>query len=136
MTSFIIDLHNKCAYIYYKTEVAHYDRNSGSHISGMVAQACRTGGSLEHRLFIYEQQLDLCERHQQERELSILQLRDVRHNMKNNLVSILAYAENGDNEKIIGFVNEIMEEGGIKTSTVTNSGTFLWIDSASNLTKR
>lgn len=52
MTSFIIDLHNKCAYIYYKTEVAHYDRNSGSHISGMVAQAYRTGGSLEHRLFI------------------------------------------------------------------------------------
>ena len=51
MTSFIIDLHNKCAYIYYKTEVAHYDRNSGSHISGMVAQAYRTGGSLEHRLF-------------------------------------------------------------------------------------
>ena len=41
--------------------------------------------------------------------------------MKNNLVSILAYAENGDNEKIIRFVNEIMEEGGIKTSTVTNS---------------
>lgn len=60
---------------------------------------------------VYEQQLDLCERHQQERELSMLQLRDVRHNMKNNLVSILAYAENGDNEKIIRFVNEIMEEG-------------------------
>ena len=68
---------------------------------------------------VYEQQLDLCERHQQERELSILRLRDMRHNMKNNLVSILAYAENGDNEKIIRFVNEIMEEGGIKTSTVT-----------------
>ena len=55
---------------------------------------------------VYEQQLDLCERHQQERELSILRLRDMRHNMKNNLVSILAYAENGDNEKIIRFVNE------------------------------
>ena len=77
---------------------------------------------------VYEQQLDLCERHQQERELSILQLRDVRHNMKNNLVSILAYAKNGDNEKIIRFVNEIMEEGGIKTSTVTNSGNIV-IDS-------
>ena len=77
---------------------------------------------------IYEQQLDLCERHQQERELSILRLRDMRHNMKNNLVSILAYAENGDNEKIIRFVNEIMEEGGIKTSTVTNSGNIV-IDS-------
>ena len=77
---------------------------------------------------VYEQQLDLCERHQQERELSILRLRDMRHNMKNNLVSLLAYAENGDNEKIIRFVNEIMEEGGIKTSTVTNSGNIV-IDS-------
>lgn len=77
---------------------------------------------------VYEQQLDLCERHQQERELSILRLRDMRHDMKNNLVSILAYAENGDNEKIIRFVNEIMEEGGIKTSTVTNSGNIV-IDS-------
>lgn len=77
---------------------------------------------------VYEQQLDLCERHQQERELSILRLRDMRHNMKNNLVSILTYAENGDNEKIIRFVNEIMEEGGIKTSTVTNSGNIV-IDS-------
>lgn len=57
---------------------------------------------------VYEQQLELCERHQQERELSTLQLRDARHNMKNNLVSILAYAENKEYEKIIGFVNEVM----------------------------
>ncbi len=46
--------------------------------------------------------------------------------MKNNLLSILAYAENGDNEKIIRFVNEIREEGGIKTSTVTNSGKYCY----------
>ena len=77
---------------------------------------------------VYEQQLELCERHQQERELSILQLRDIRHNMKNNLVSILAYAENGENEKIIKFVNDIMEEGGIKTYAITNSGNIV-IDS-------
>ena len=35
---------------------------------------------------VYEQQLELCERHQQEREVSMLQLRDAKHNMKNNLV--------------------------------------------------
>ena len=29
---------------------------------------------------VYEQQLELCERHQQERELSMLQLRDIKHN--------------------------------------------------------
>ena len=77
---------------------------------------------------VYEQQLELCERHQQEREISTLQLRDVRHNMKNNLVSILAYAENKECEKIIGFVNEIMEEGGVTISTITNSGNIV-IDS-------
>ncbi len=29
----------------------------------------------------HEQQLELCERHQQERELSMLQLRDVKHHV-------------------------------------------------------
>lgn len=77
---------------------------------------------------IYEQQLELCERHQEERELSVLQLRDVKHNMKNNFISILAYAENGECEKIIRFVNEIMEEGGISIATITNSGNIV-IDS-------
>lgn len=77
---------------------------------------------------IYEQQLELCERHQQEREISTLHLRDIRHNMKNNLVTILAYAENEDCKKIIHFVNEIMEEGGISISAITNSGNIV-IDS-------
>lgn len=80
---------------------------------------------------VYEQQLELCERHQEERELSLLQVRDVRHNMKNNLVSILAYAENGECKKIIKFVNEIMEEGGMKTSRIINSGNIV-IDSLIN----
>jgi histidine kinase-, DNA gyrase B-, and HSP90-like ATPase len=77
---------------------------------------------------VYEQQLELCERHQEERELSILQLRDVKHNMKNNLVSILAYAENGECKKIIRFVNDIMEEGGMTISAITKSGNIV-IDS-------
>lgn len=77
---------------------------------------------------VYEQQLELCERHQQERELSTLQLRDARHNMKNNLVSILAYAENKEYEKIIGFVNEVMGEGGMTITAVSNSGNIV-IDS-------
>ena len=79
---------------------------------------------------VYEQQLELCERHQQEREISILQLRDAKHNMKNNLVSILAYAENRQHEKIIqgGFINEIMEESGMTIAAISNSGNIV-IDS-------
>ena len=71
---------------------------------------------------VYERQLELCERNQEETEMSTVQLRDIRHNMKNNLISILGYAENGECEKIINFVNEVMEQGGIKTSAISNSG--------------
>ncbi len=77
---------------------------------------------------VYEQQLELCERHQQEREISTLQLRDIKHNMKNNLISILAYAEQKKCEKIIEFVNDIMEDGGLSISTIVNSGNIV-IDS-------
>lgn len=76
----------------------------------------------------YEQQLELCERHLQEREISILQLRDIKHNMKNNLVLILAHAERGECNKIISFVYEIMEEGAINTTAIANSGNIV-IDS-------
>lgn len=55
-------------------------------------------------------------------------IRDAKHNMKNNLISILAYAENGECDKIIAFVNEVMDEGGIKLSAVVNSGNIV-IDS-------
>lgn len=77
---------------------------------------------------VYEQQLELCERHQQETEIATLQLCDVRHNMKNNLISILAYAETGDCKKVIEYVNEIMDEGGMKNSGIINTGNIV-IDS-------
>ena len=83
---------------------------------------------LKRMTSIYEQQLELCERHQQEREISILQLRDAKHNMKNNLVSILAYAENRDYEKIIAFVNEVLGTRGMAATDISHSGNIV-IDS-------
>src|SRR5699024_2112322 len=41
---------------------------------------------LRRKTVVYEQQLELCERHQEERELSILQMREINHNIKNNFV--------------------------------------------------
>lgn len=83
---------------------------------------------VEENLDEYLDGLELCERHQQERELSMLQLRDMKHNMKNNLVSILAYAEKGEDEKIIEFIQDIMDESGLSISVVANSGNIV-IDS-------
>ena len=71
---------------------------------------------------VYEQQLDLCARHQEERELSVLQMRDVRHGMRNHLLSILAYAERGEREKLIRFVTDIIEDGRLRPSEAINTG--------------
>lgn len=71
---------------------------------------------------VYEQQLDLCERHQKETEFSVLQIRDVRHSMRNHLLSILAYAEKGEREKLIKFVTTIIEDGQLRTAQIVNTG--------------
>ncbi len=71
---------------------------------------------------VYERQLEACVRRQQENEQSIQQLRDVKHNLKNYLVSILIYAEHNECEEIIRFVHEIMENGSMKPSAIANSG--------------
>ena len=77
---------------------------------------------------VYEQQLELCERHQEETELAMLQMRDVKHNMRNNFISLLAYAEQGECEKMIDFINDVMEEGRLRTSKVVTTGNIV-IDS-------
>lgn len=71
---------------------------------------------------VYEKQLDLCERHQKETELSTLQARDVRHGMRNHLLAILAYAEKGESEKLIKFVEDIIEDGKLGKSETVNTG--------------
>lgn len=77
---------------------------------------------------VFEHQLELCERHQQEIELSVLQIREIRHNIKNSLITILAYAENKENEKIIHIIQEILGKDGFNFSTVINTGNIV-IDS-------
>ena len=84
---------------------------------------------------VYEQQLELCERHQEETELATLQMRDVKHNMRNNFISLLAYAEQGECEKMISFINDVMEEGRLRTSKVITTGNIV-IDSLVEYWKR
>lgn len=77
---------------------------------------------IRHINMVYEQQLDLCERHQKETELSMLRMREVRHSMKNHFLSILAYAEKGEYEQIIQFVSDVMEAGNLNISETVNTG--------------
>ena len=71
---------------------------------------------------VYEQQLELCERHQEETEISMLQIRDLRHSMRNHFISILAYAERGECDEIIQFVDDVIEDGKLELSGTVNTG--------------
>lgn len=77
---------------------------------------------------VYEQQLEMCARHQKEIEVSMFKIREVKHNMKNNFIAILAYAEKGECNKIIKYLNDIMEEGNICSPIASSTGNIV-IDS-------
>lgn len=79
----------------------------------------------------YEQQLELCERYQQEKKLSAMQVRDAKHNMKNHLVTILSYIDNSEYQKAVDFVNDVIEEGGMGIRKIANTGNIV-IDSLIN----
>ena len=90
---------------------------------------------VRRRNMVYEQQLELFERHQEETELSMLRMRDVRHGMKNHLLSILAYAEQGECEKIIEFVEDVIEGGDLRTLQIADTGNIV-VDSLVGYWKR
>lgn len=80
---------------------------------------------------VYRHQLELYEKHQQERELSLLHLRNIKHNMKNNLIAIMAYAQNQDYDKILDYIEDIMEEKCTLSTDISNSGNII-VDSLVN----
>ncbi|HBA97785.1 MAG TPA: ATP-binding protein [Lachnospiraceae bacterium] len=84
---------------------------------------------------VYEKQLDLCERHQEETEVSTLLVRDVRHGIRNHLIAILAYAEKGECGKLIKFVEDIIEDGKLGKSEIVNTGNIV-TDSLTGYWKR
>lgn len=77
---------------------------------------------------VYEQQLELCERHQKEIEISMIKIREIKHNMKNNFIAILSYAKKGDCDKLIKYIDDIMDEGKFLSSVVRPTGNIV-IDS-------
>jgi two-component system sensor histidine kinase AgrC len=79
----------------------------------------------------YELQLELCEKHQQEREDFWLKMRDARHNIKNHLVTILAFIDRKEYQKIVIFINEIIGENRLYSESMSDTGNIV-IDSLIN----
>ena len=81
---------------------------------------------------LYEQQLDLCSHQAQERELHYLELRRMRHDMKNHLLGILGMVNAGQAKEAGNYIQKMLDDGiGTSTDEISHTGNIV-VDSLVN----
>jgi two-component system sensor histidine kinase AgrC len=71
---------------------------------------------------VYEQQMDLYDKHMIEKEEAMLQFRNSKHDLKQKLFVLIDLAEREEYYKIIEFVHELIDEKGIDLLGIAKSG--------------
>lgn len=84
---------------------------------------------------VFEKQLELFEINRCEREENILRMRKIRHNIKNDLIAIMAYAENKDYDNIISHIQFLLDVELEKSESDINTGNIV-VDSMVSYKKR
>lgn len=81
---------------------------------------------------LYEQQLDLCSHQAEERELHYLELRRMRHDMKNHLLGILGMVNVGQTKEAGDYIQKMLDDGiGIGADEISHTGNIV-VDSLVN----
>ena len=87
---------------------------------------------LKSRNRLYEQQLDLCNHQAAERELHYLELRRMRHDMKNHLLGILGMVNAGQARAAGDYIQKMLDDGiGTSTDEISHTGNIV-VDSLVN----
>jgi len=71
---------------------------------------------------VYEQQMDLYDKHMVEKEEAMLQFRNSRHDLKQKLLVLIDLAERKKYHKIIAYVHELIDESGVDLLGIARSG--------------
>lgn len=71
---------------------------------------------------VYKQQIELYDIHMNERETAILNLRNIRHDMKQKLFPLIEMAEHKKNEEILEYVHSLIDESGMLSYGIARSG--------------
>lgn len=80
----------------------------------------------------YTQQLELCKRQSEERENHYLELRRLRHDIKNHLIGILGMINNNDNERASEYIQSLLNSSiGSNDNALSKTGN-IFIDSIIN----
>ena len=87
---------------------------------------------LQSRNRLYEQQLDLCSHQAEERELHYLELRRMRHDMKNHLSGILGMINAGQTKEAGDYIQKMLDDGiGTGADEISHTGNIV-VDSLVN----
>lgn len=87
---------------------------------------------LQSRNRLYEQQLDLCSHQAEEQELHYLELRRMRHDMKNHLSGILGMVNAGQTKDAEDYIQKMLDDGiGNKAGEISHTGNIV-VDSLVN----
>ena len=81
---------------------------------------------------LYEQQLELCSHHAEEREVYYLELRRMRHDMKNHLLGILGMVNAGQTKEAGEYIQKMLDDGiGKRAGEISHTGNIV-VDSLVN----
>lgn len=98
----------------------------------MVYDQMGKAAELQSRNRLYEQQLELCSRQAEERESFYIELRRMRHDMKNHLSGILGMVKAGKMEEAGAYIQGMLDDGiGDGEKEVSRSGNIV-VDSLVN----
>lgn len=80
---------------------------------------------------VYEKQVELYEKHQQEKEMSMLQLRNIKHNIKNHFIMIYSFIKNKKYTEAMNFIEQQLNQELSNKNEVSNTGNLV-VDSMLN----
>lgn len=58
---------------------------------------------------LYEQQLELCKRHIEEKEVSMLEFRNARHDMKQHFIALIGMIEKRENDSAVEYLQKLVQ---------------------------
>ena len=97
-----------------------------------VFESLAASSEYQKKTLLYEQQLELCSRQAEEREIQNTEIRLLRHDMKQHLVSILGMVNSGKNEEAATYLTSFLEKGtSKKINEISHSGNIV-VDSLVN----
>lgn len=62
---------------------------------------------------LYEQQLELCKRHIEEKEISMLEFRNARHDMKQHFIALIGMIEKSKNDSAVEYLESLIQSNNL-----------------------